>query len=87
MVFNETLAEPEVMVEEEVPICLYCTRSDYVKVGVSSSIIGLALFLSVGFCVWSRNQRYKNRLSQAEDEEEGKEETERNDLVGISGTI
>lgn len=75
MVFNETEAESEVVgeVDEEVLIRLYCTLSDYVKMCVSACVIGLVLFLLVGFCVWSRNQRYKDRLSHAEEEEGGKE--------------
>lgn len=82
MVFQETVAEP--VVEEEEPICLYCVNSYAVKVGVSSSIIGLVFLLSIGYCMWSRNQRNKSRSSHTEDEE-GKEEAKINNLVGIPG--
>ena len=73
MVLQETLSVEEVVVEEEA-LCLYCHKSDYVKVGVSSAIIGLAFFLSIAYVVWTRGMRMKARKSLANDEEQGIED-------------
>ena len=83
MVFQETVAEPEV---EEEPPCLYCRNSFQVKVGVSCGVIGFFFFLSLGYLVWSRNQMQEKALNDALVVEEGKEETDNNELVGIAGT-
>ena len=77
MILQETLSVKEEIEEvEEEALCLYCHKSDYVKVGVSSAIIGLAFFLSIAYVVWTRGMRLKARESLANDEEEGKEEDE-----------
>ena len=75
MVFQETVAEP---VEEEEPPCLYCRNSFQVKVGVSCGVIGFFFFLSLGYLVWSSNQRQEKALNVVLVAEVGKEETEEN---------
>ena len=75
MVFQETVAEPEV---EEEPPCLYCRNSFQVKVGVSCGVIGFVFFLSLGYLVWSRNQMQEKALNVVLVAEVGKEETEEN---------
>ena len=75
MVFQETVAEPEV---EEEPPCLYCRNSFQVKVGVSCGVIGFFFFLSLGYLVWSRNQMQEKALNVVLVAEVGKEETEEN---------
>ena len=83
MVFQETVAPPEVKKE---PPCPYCRNAFQVKVGVSCSVIGFFFFLSLGYLVWSRNQRQEKALNDALVAEEGKEETDNDELVGIAGT-
>ena len=68
------MAEPKE--KEEKSLCLFCSKSDYVKVGVSSAVIGVFFFLSLGYCVWARNQRHMKALTEAVVAEEGKEQTE-----------
>ena len=75
MVFQETVAPPEV---KEEPPCPYCRNSFQVKVGVSCSVIGFFFFLSLGYLVWSRNQIQEKALNDALVTEVGKEETDEN---------
>ena len=73
MIFQETVAEPK-KIEEESP-CMFCSKSDHIKVGVSTAVIGFFFFLSLGYCVWARNQRDKKALTEAVVAVEGRVET------------
>ena len=77
MVFHETVAVQEVTVEED-QNCLYCNKSNSIKIGVSILFVVVVLLVAIGCVVRARKLKNRGRSGLAYGEQydvrEGDEE-------------
>ena len=82
MLFHETVAVEAVTVEKDQP-CLYCNKSDYVVIGVSSSIVGIALLILIACFVAERIQRKRKGSHKAASDRDAVEDGEKQEFEGL----
>ena len=77
MVFHETVAVQEITAQED-QNCLYCNKSNNIKIGVSVFFVLVVLLVAIGFVVRARKLRNRGRSGLAYGEQydvrEGDEE-------------
>ena len=82
MLFHETVAVEAVTVEKD-QTCLYCNKSDYVVIGVSSSIVGIALLILIACFVAERIQRKRKGSHKAASDRDAVEDGEKQEFEGL----